>query len=196
MLTSRNHLLVLHMFGNSFQNYLLHFLSRDWGEAGQSGVPQVLLLALLEENSGISFLPVLWKLCQSPWPFKDDQWPFTDVCHLRQNSWVPPIGSQRPSVYTVCLNVPWPQPPPPRLSFASDFPPSLKSLGFLKSDLTSKDQGGKALSIPAFFMSFLTSSLHRFSTWPTFALAILLLLTRLKKPFLLPYSSLARCNSR
>lgn len=61
MLTTPIHFLVLHVFGNVFQDYLpLHFL-RDWCEVDQSVAFQFLLLVLLD-HSDICFLPVLRNL--------------------------------------------------------------------------------------------------------------------------------------
>lgn len=65
------------MFGNGFQDYLLHpEMSRDWGEAGQPVVPQFLLLAFLQGRSVIGFLPAPRNFSQLPWLFTDHwNWP-------------------------------------------------------------------------------------------------------------------------
>lgn len=53
--TTPNHLLVL-MFWNGFQDYLLHLLSWDRGDGYQPVVLWIFLLALLEDSSDICFL--------------------------------------------------------------------------------------------------------------------------------------------
>lgn len=67
MLTTSNHLLVLHSFGNvwnGFQDYFTPSPSQEsrWG--------LILLLALHESMTGISFLPALRNLPQRLWPLK------------------------------------------------------------------------------------------------------------------------------
>ena len=50
LLTGLNYPLLHHMFQKFFQDYFLHHLPRDWGEAAWPAVPQILLLALLENE--------------------------------------------------------------------------------------------------------------------------------------------------
>lgn len=74
MLNTPNSILGLHMFGNGFQDYtlhhlprdILHHLPRDQDEADQTIVPWILLLALLEGGSNISFFPALGNLSHVP----------------------------------------------------------------------------------------------------------------------------------
>jgi len=93
MMPLPSHLLVLYMFGNDLQDYLLHHFPRDQSGADQPVVLWI-LLALPEDTSDNSFLPVLRNLPQSPWPFKDyQQWPCNDIGQLPQHSWVHPTRS-------------------------------------------------------------------------------------------------------
>lgn len=89
-LTSADHLLVLHVYGNGFQKVFLHHFPRHWGEADWWVVPWVLLL---EYWSDIWFLPALRNLPQSPWSFKHNQeWPCNDISQFSQHLWVHPIS--------------------------------------------------------------------------------------------------------
>lgn len=57
MLITPSHLLVLNIFGNSFQQDLLqHHLPREQGEADWPVVPQILHLVLLEDRRHIPVL--------------------------------------------------------------------------------------------------------------------------------------------
>lgn len=49
ILLALSHPLVHHMIQMVFEVYLLHHLPRDWGEADWPALPQILLLALLED---------------------------------------------------------------------------------------------------------------------------------------------------
>ena len=62
ILPGPSHLLVLHVSGSGFQEYLSHHLLRDQGEADQPVVVLVLLLALLEGRGDIFCLLVLRNL--------------------------------------------------------------------------------------------------------------------------------------
>jgi len=46
------------VFGNCFQDYPPHPLPRNYDEADEPGVPQILLLDLLVDRTGNCFLPV------------------------------------------------------------------------------------------------------------------------------------------
>jgi len=61
MQNTPNHVLV-NMSKQSFQDYSLHHLPRGQGKADWLVVHCVLLLALLEDRSDISFFPVLRNL--------------------------------------------------------------------------------------------------------------------------------------
>jgi len=61
MLAAPGHL-VPQMFGDGFQEYLLHPLSRDTGEADQPVVTCVFFLACLEDASDICFFPLFRNL--------------------------------------------------------------------------------------------------------------------------------------
>lgn len=76
MLTTLNHLLVLHVFGNGFCDFLLHCLSRDWCEADQT------VVSFLRIGVIFAFLQVSGT---SPWPFKE--WPCSDVSQLPKHFW-------------------------------------------------------------------------------------------------------------
>lgn len=94
ILMTPNHLLVLNIFENGFQNYLLHHLSGYCGEAHRPVVPHILPPFLLEasHDTGTEILVLLWSL----WPFKDTwDWPCNDICQLPQHLWMQPIGSHR-----------------------------------------------------------------------------------------------------
>lgn len=62
MLTAPVDFLLPHVHRNSFQDELLHRLPRDRGEADQPVVLQVVLIALLEDRSGVCFPPVFGHL--------------------------------------------------------------------------------------------------------------------------------------
>lgn len=72
MQTTPNHLLLLHVLGKSFQDYLLH-LPRDQGEANRPVVDWILLLDLKNsidtcflESSGTSLISLkLWNITES-----------------------------------------------------------------------------------------------------------------------------------
>lgn len=59
MLTIPDNLLVLRMFGNRFQDYLLCHLPRDQVQADSPVFSRIFLLALLEDKGDICFLLVL-----------------------------------------------------------------------------------------------------------------------------------------
>lgn len=58
MLTTPNHFHVFQMFGNGFQEDLIHHIPSDQGESDWHIISQILLLALLEDWSDIRFLPL------------------------------------------------------------------------------------------------------------------------------------------
>lgn len=62
MLTTLDDFLLRNLAGNGFQDYLLHHLPMDGGEADQPAVVCVFLLALLEEECDICFPPVFGHL--------------------------------------------------------------------------------------------------------------------------------------
>lgn len=100
LLSIPNHLLVLHLFGNSFQYYLLHHFLRDPDEPV---IPNIFLLAFLEDRveSLFWFLLVLKNLSWLPSPSKNNwEWPGSDTSQFPQLSWVRAIR------FPVCLNVP------------------------------------------------------------------------------------------
>ena len=67
---------------------------RDQGELDQSVAPWILLLALLEDQRDVCFLPVLRHLLWSSYHFKDDwEWPLNDVSQISQHPWVQPFRS-------------------------------------------------------------------------------------------------------
>lgn len=70
MLTIPSHLLVLNVFWNVFQQYLLYYLPTDWGEFDWPVVPRTLLLVLLEDRSDICLFPMLKNIPTSE-HFKD-----------------------------------------------------------------------------------------------------------------------------
>lgn len=72
----------------------------------------------------------------------------------------------------------------------------LRVLGFLKTNLTNKDQGEEGIKYLTFSISFVSRSPGLFSSRPTFSLVLLLLLIYPQKPFLLPFLCLSRFSSR
>lgn len=65
MLTTPDHLHVLHVDGDDLQNEVLYCFCIDLGGADWPVVPWV-LLAILEDQGDVSFLPVLRLLCSFP----------------------------------------------------------------------------------------------------------------------------------
>lgn len=83
MLTSPNHH-AFFIFGNGFQNYLLHHLPKDQGEAGSLScdwhvVLWILFLALPEYKNDIIFLPVLIERGKSSGTFLRDLKQFLSI---------------------------------------------------------------------------------------------------------------------
>lgn len=97
MLTTPSHILILCMFANGFQDFLLHYCRRYWGKAEQPVVPQVFFLAPPADRRDICFLPVFRNLCSSEWPFKDNQeWLWRDISQLPPPSYMHPFRSTSP----------------------------------------------------------------------------------------------------
>lgn len=106
MVTTPNCLFDLHVSASSFQIYLLHHFSRDWGEADQSLASHLFfLLIILDVRSDICFLP-LRKNC-SPWPFRGYQVSSNGISRFPQLLWVQPIRFQgliRSGLFKYSLN--------------------------------------------------------------------------------------------
>lgn len=86
ILTFPDRLLVLRLFENGLQDYLLHHLLRDWVQAYQAVVPLISSLALLEDRDDIYFLPVFRNISWSLQPFKDSWvWRPSDISQLPQH---------------------------------------------------------------------------------------------------------------
>lgn len=100
-----NHLLVLRMLGNVFQDYLLLHPPRDCGEADQNVVPQI-SLSFLKIRVTCAFFSVPRNLPQKPWPFKDN-WDClsNDINKLCQYLRLHAVGFQVFCVCPVCFNV-------------------------------------------------------------------------------------------
>lgn len=146
MPTTSSHLLVLHRFGNVFQDYLLHCFSRHWGEADWPVVPPHPPFAFLEERSAICFLqPTGTSIHWTPWSFTDNlEWWHSGTGQLPQHL---SASYQIPStcIWTSCLNIPWLNSALLRVSLhCSWLSMGLRSLGFLKASLSREDQGEDA----------------------------------------------------
>lgn len=93
VLPTPDRLLVLHMDRDGLQNEILHCLCGDSGGADWTVVPWIILLAILEDQGYIGFLPVLRQLSSSPRPVKDNcEWFSHGVCQLPWHSWMHPWG--------------------------------------------------------------------------------------------------------
>lgn len=93
MLTTPRHLLVL-VFGNGFQDYFLHSIPRDWGEA-VTGLqfPESSFLPFLKEGAMFTFFPSSEFLPHTPIAviFHDlltTEWSHNDMSQLPQYVWV------------------------------------------------------------------------------------------------------------
>lgn len=140
------------------------FLSRDWGEADEPVVLQMLLLALLEHRSNVFFLPVLMNLLQCPSPFKGIECGLSDIGQLLKHPWVQPLNSHgivqvqakcSPSLIQLCRV---------KSSFLQSFPVALGTSNSQRRVLPAKAETKAALSASAFSVSSASRSPAPLST--------------------------------
>lgn len=146
-------------------------LFQDWGEAAQSLVPWILLLAFLEGRIGICFLPNPKNLPWSPQTFKDN-WkkPHSDISQLPQHFLVYPIRSQWFAYVQFCLNV-------PQLDLLLQTSPLVSGVqDYWRQILPVKIKANKALNALTCSMPFVIRSSAPFNSRLTFSLTFLLLL--------------------
>ena len=99
MWAKTNHLLTHQMFGNAFQDYLLHHLSINCGDANQTVVPWILLLM----SSLLTHTGLLWPLLGFLHIRTDDAWAW----RRRSLKYLPPLFSPGPHFKELFQARPW-----------------------------------------------------------------------------------------